>query len=175
MKKYINLRFLLILGIILAAIISRLITHIPNVNPIMAVALFSAAFFPDKRLALLIPVIAMFISDIFIGFHETIIAVYLSFGVGALIGFLLLKKLTVSRVVLASLLSSTAFFIITNFAVWLMTDLYVLTFDGLAKCFTMALPFYRNALIGDMIYCTIMFGGFVLLERYVPKFRLALN
>ncbi len=173
MKKFINPRFLLIIGIISAAIISRLVTHIPNVNPIMAIALFSAAFFPDKRLAIVIPIIAMFISDIFIGLHETIIAVYLSFGVGALIGFLLLKKLTVSRVVLASLLSSTAFFIITNFAVWLMTDLYALTLDGFVRCYTLALPFYRNALFGDMIYCTIMIGGFVLLEKYVPKFRMA--
>ncbi|TAL71126.1 MAG: hypothetical protein EPN82_00485 [Bacteroidetes bacterium] len=175
MKKYLNSRLLLIIGIILAAIISRLVTHIPNVNPIMAIALFGAAYFPDKKLAIIIPVVAMFISDLIIGLHETIIAVYLSFGIGALIGFLLLKKTSIPKVILASLLSSTVFFIITNFAVWLMTDLYTFTYDGFVKCYTLALPFFRNALIGDMVYCTIMFGGFVLLEKFVPKFRLVEN
>jgi hypothetical protein len=173
MKKNINPRFLLIIGIILLAIISRLITHIPNVNPIMAIALFSAAFFPDKKFAIIIPIVAMFVSDLVIGLHETIIAVYLSFAITALIGFVLLEKLSVSRIVLASLLSSAIFFIITNFAVWLMTDLYTLTFDGFVKCYTLALPFYRNSLIGDIVYCTIMFGSFVLIEKYFPKLKMA--
>ncbi|MBI5326062.1 MAG: hypothetical protein HZB41_12450 [Ignavibacteriae bacterium] len=56
-----------------------------------------------------------------------------------------------------------------------MTGLYPQTYVGLINCYTMAIPFFRNSIIGDLTYCTVMFGGFVLLEKYVPKFRLAEN
>jgi hypothetical protein len=169
MKRFFNIRIAIVTIIILAAAFSRLIHHIPNFSPIMAIALFGAAYFENKFEAIIIPLIAMFLSDIFLGFHSTMPAVYLSFVLGSVIGFLLLKKVSVGRIVITSLLSSALFFIITNFAVWFLTDYYVSNFAGLTKCYTMAIPFFRNAILGDMLYCGIIFGSFALIERYVPS------
>ena len=168
MKRIFNIRIAIVTIIIIAAAFSRLVHHVPNFSPIMAIALFGAAYFENKFEAIIIPLIAMFLSDIFLGFHTTMPAVYLSFVLGSVIGFLLLKKVSVGRIVIASLLSSTLFFIITNFAVWFLTDYYVSNFAGLTKCYTMAIPFFRNAILGDMLYCGALFGCFALFERYVP-------
>ena len=169
MKRYVSTKAILLAAIILLAALSRLIHHVPNFSPIMAIALFGAAYFDNKYQAVLVPLAAMFISDIFLGFHETMVAVYLSFALGSIIGFLLLKQIKVGKIIIASLLSSVIFFILTNFAVWLFTGLYTPTFAGLTRCYTMAVPFFRYTLIGDLVYCGILFGSFALLEKYVPS------
>jgi hypothetical protein len=168
MKKFLNIRFLSLLGIIILAIITRLFYHIPNVTPIMAIALFGAAYFSDKRLAFILPLLIMFISDILIGFHSTMFAVYISFALGVLIGTYLLKSITLGRIILSSLFSSIIFFIVTNFGVWL-SGWYPFTFDGFVKCYIMAIPFFRYEIFGDLVYCGVLFGGFAFALRYVPQ------
>jgi hypothetical protein len=133
----------------------------------MAIALFGAAYFSDKRLAFALPLLIMFISDIIIGFHTTMLAVYISFAIGVFIGIYLLKSVTLGKIILSSLLSSIVFFVVTNFGVWL-AGWYSPTFDGLSKCYIMAIPFFRYEIIGDLVYCGVLFGGFALAERYVP-------
>ncbi|PIZ68170.1 hypothetical protein COY12_00625, partial [Candidatus Roizmanbacteria bacterium CG_4_10_14_0_2_um_filter_33_96] len=99
--------------VILLAVVARLIPHAPNFVPIGGLALFSGANFKN-RIALLIPLAAMFISDIFLGFHSTIPYVYVSFIIIALIGGLI-KTNKWQSLALASLTSSVLFFLITNF------------------------------------------------------------
>ncbi len=168
MKKIFNIRIAFLTAIILAAAFSRLIHHIPNFSPIMAIALFGAAYFENKFEAIIIPLIAMFLSDIILGFHTTMPAVYISFVLGSVIGFILLKKVSIGKIIAASLLGSIIFFILTNFAVWLMTDYYTSDLAGLAKCYTLAIPFFRNTVLGDLLYCGALFGGFALFEKYIP-------
>lgn len=69
----------------------------------------------------------------------------------------------------AVLISSVLFFVLTNVGVWATSGLYPRTMIGLVTCFTAALPFVRNTLAGDAIYATALFGGFALLEQWVPS------
>jgi hypothetical protein len=175
MKSIINSKFFLITGIILLAAMTRFIPYIIsakpdsilwNFNPIMALALFGGSLFNEKKFAFIVPFTALLISDLFIGLHETMWAVYLSFGIGILIGFWLNNKVSTGKVILASLSSSIIFYIITNFAYWLMFK--PLTSEFLIQSYIDAIPFFRNALLGDLVYCGVFFGGFSLAERYLP-------
>ena len=63
------------------------------------------------------------------------------------------------------------FFIVTNFGVWLVGNLYPKTLAGLAGCYVAAIPFFRNTLAGNVVYTLVLFGGFALAQRYLPVLR----
>jgi hypothetical protein len=71
----------------------------------------------------------------------------------------------------AALAASVLFFVVTNFAVWAHGRLYPLTWSGLAACYTAAIPFFRNSLLGDAAFTALLFGGLALLERRVSSLR----
>jgi len=169
MKNENLIRLITIMGLVIIGILARLIDHPANIAPIAAIALFSGAMFSDKRLAFGVPIAAMVLSDAIIGFHSLVLVVYLSFALCVLIGWLMLKKYSVRNVVMASLASSVVFFFTTNFAYWLMY--YPNTFEGLLACYNSAIPFFRNSLIGDLVYSGVLFGGFALAEKYIEQLK----
>lgn len=172
MKKYLNLRNLVIAGIILTAAFARLLPHEANITPIIAMAIFGGAYFKNKKFAFAVPLGAMFFSDIFIGFHEIMPAVYLSIAIAVIVSMLLIRKVTPGRIIAGSLISSILFFIITNFAFWMLTpEMYAHNMSGLLLCFESALPFFRNAIIGDLVFSGVFFGGFALMERFIPELK----
>ena len=59
----------LVLAIAIAAL-TRLLPHPPNFSPVMALALFSGAAVRDWRLALLLPLTAMLLADLWLGFQD---------------------------------------------------------------------------------------------------------
>jgi hypothetical protein len=164
-------RFLTLAGFIFLAAATRLIPHPYNFAPITAVALFGGAYFFDKRLAFLVPLSAMLLSDLLIGFHSQMQAVYASFAVIVCVGFWIQKQRTVSRIAGAAIASSILFFVVTNFGVWAFDSLYPKTIEGVAACYVAALPFFQNTLLGDMVYTTVMFGGFALAEKWMPALQ----
>ena len=85
-------RFLFLAGMILLAAASRLIPHPPNFGPIAALALFGGAQFADKRLAFLVPLAAMFLSDLVLGLHSLIPVIYGSFALIVCLGFWLRRR-----------------------------------------------------------------------------------
>jgi len=147
-----------LLVIIIASFV-RLLPHPPNFSPIAAMALFGGVYL-SKKYALIIPIIALFISDIFLGFHSTIPFVYGSFLLTGLIGLWLKKHQDFKSIVLGTLLSSILFFIITNFGVWLVGNLYQKNLVGLAQSYIMAIPFFRYTLVGDLFFTGIFFGSY---------------
>jgi len=150
--------------LILFAAFSRLIPHPANFAPIAAIALFSGAYF-DKKYMFIIPIAAMLLSDIFIGFHSTMPWVYGSFILIGIAGIWLKSHKKVGYIIGTTLVSSILFFIITNFGIW-TAGYYSYTFNGLIECYTMAIPFFRNSLAGDFIYVTAMFGIYELVIKY---------
>ena len=147
MKK---LNFIIILiGI---AILSRLIPHPPNFTPITAIALFSTIHFKNKILTYLIPIIGLFISDLILGLSLVNLFVYLSFIAITFIGFKFQKINNYSI-----LLSSTTFFIVSNFGVWILG--YPKNIEGLILCYYMALPFFVYTIMGDLFYSYAMKYG----------------
>ncbi|MBI2017840.1 hypothetical protein HYS92_02210 [Candidatus Daviesbacteria bacterium] len=112
------------------------------------------------------------ISDYFIGFYGTdMFYVYGSFGLVGLIGLWLRSHKRPLFVISGALSSSVLFFIITNFGVWAPpNNWYPHNLNGLIKSYTMALPFFKNSLIGDVGYTIILFGGYELTKIFSKKY-----
>ena len=157
---------LAITSIILLAVISRVIPHPPNFAPITAIALLGSVYYKNKWQSIFIPIIIMFVSDLIIGLHGTIPFVYGAFLLITLVGFWLKKHFSYKNLLIVTLLSSVSFFLITNFGVWLVYDMYPKTFSGLIEAYVMAIPFFRNTLLGDLLYTSVLFGAVELMKRY---------
>ncbi|HSP88432.1 MAG TPA: DUF6580 family putative transport protein [Ignavibacteriaceae bacterium] len=170
MNSNLTPRFLVLAGLILVAAFTRLIPHPPNFTAIGAMALFGGAYFDKKYLAFAVPLTAMFLSDLIIGFHPGMYAVYLSFIFIVMIGMTLRDKKKIGNIILASVSASVLFFIITNFALWLTGNLYPKTALGLAACFTAAIPFFHYTLLGDLFFAGVLFGAFELLKVKFPEY-----
>jgi len=161
--------------LILAAAVMRFLPHEPNFVPIAALALFGAVYL-DKKYALIMPMAAMFLADLFIGFYNPILmaSVYGSFLVIGLIGLWLRNNKNLPNTIGASLTGSVLFFLATNFTMWAIqpsmpTPMYPPTLSGLADAYIMGLPFFRNTLLGDLFYTGIMFGLAEIIIKYVPR------
>ncbi|MFP4528749.1 MAG: DUF6580 family putative transport protein [Candidatus Kapaibacterium sp.] len=156
---------------IFAAAAMRFIPHPPNFAPILAIALFGGAYFSNRAMAFAVPLAAMVIGDIFLGFHGAIWAVYLSFGAAVLLGRFVGSRKSILSVAGISVLASVIFFVVSNFGVWLGFGMYPLNFAGLGACYTAAIPFFKYTLASTLVYSGVLFGGFELLSRYVPAMR----
>ena len=167
-KNILTGKFLLAAGLIFAAAFTRLIPHYPNFTAVGAIALFGGAYLPNKKMAFIIPFAAMIITDLIIGFHPTMWAVYLSIGLIVVVGLQLSKNKKVSNIFLAAISSSVLFFVITNFAQWISDPFYAKTGAGLAQCFTLAIPFFTYTALGDMFYVAVIFGAYELAKSRVP-------
>ena len=106
----------------------------------------------------------MFLSDLFIGFHSQIFAVYGSIILLSYLGNIIEKK-SIRNLTIAGILGSLIFFIVTNFSVWLGENMYPLNIDGLIQCYIMAIPFFHNTLISTFIFLAILFKGYSLVEK----------
>jgi len=173
-----NKRLITLSAIIGLAALSRLLPHPPNVTPIAAMALFAGAHLRNWRIAFLLPMAAMFLSDLALGFtvYGVVLlksqpVVYLCMMVTVGIGRLIENKRSVAQVLATTLISAVIFYIVTNFAVWAWGALYPRSGSGLIACYTAAIPFFRNSLIGDIAFVAVLFGGFAVLERFCVWLR----
>jgi hypothetical protein len=170
-KENLLYRTLLALAIIMLAAALRIAPHPWNFTPVGAMALFSGAIIRDRRLAFLVPLLALFAGDVFIGFHKLMPIVYASFLVSLAIGFWLRDRRTVGSISAATLFGAVQFFLVTNFAVWAFGLFYPRNTAGLVACYVAGIPFFWNTLAGDAVYAGLLFGGFALAERLFPAFR----
>lgn len=143
--------------LILISILGRLLPHFPNVTPVGAVSLVGGAKL-DKIWRWAIPFIALVFTDIFLGFSFVTFFVYAAFALNILLGGFVKGEKRYLKLGLLCAVGSLQFFIITNFGVWLEGVLYPKTVAGLLNCYTMALPFLRNTLAGDMAWSFGLFG-----------------
>lgn len=170
-KELFSPKYLTIAVMIILAALSRIIPHPPNFAPIVAMALFGGAYFNNKSLAFIIPIFAMFISDLIIGLHSGMLIIYLTFIGIVAIGFLLRENKSFGKVAGLTIGSSVVFFITTNFGVWMSGLMYPKTIEGLINCYVAAIPFFGNTLAGDLFYAGVLFGGFALLRSNVPALQ----
>jgi len=164
------LEFLVALFLIFLGAILRLLPHPPNFAPIAAMALFGGANF-SGALALIFPILALLISDYFIGFYQFSLMsfVYLGFIISVFLGFWLKNHKKWYKIFGGSLFSSILFFILTNFAVWAFTNWYPKDLQGFIQCYLMAIPFFKNTLLGDLFYVALFFGIYQLAEVFIVK------
>ncbi|MEK7596938.1 MAG: DUF6580 family putative transport protein [Patescibacteria group bacterium] len=166
-------KILFAITLVAIGVAGRLLPHAWNFAPVVAIGIFSGAYL-GKRFAFAVPVIAMVASDIFIGFYgwQMNAAVYIAMGLAGLTGLTLQKKKNPVTIALASVAGSTVFFLVTNGAVWLFTSMYEPTISGLSASYIAGMPFFRNAIVGDVWYSFSLFGAYeaakVLYHRFAP-------
>ena len=160
-----NYRNLTILSMMVLAVITRLLPHPPNVAPIAGIALFGGSRFDNKWIGFGLPLLCMFITDLFLGFGSITMFVYLSFMIISYIG---INSKTISNGTILG--SSLLFFLLTNFGVFLLG--YPHTIQGLLTCYTLALPFFVNTILGDLFFTHSLNYSFSKLEDRYPVLRL---
>lgn len=184
MKKEI----LIVAFLVLTTAVLRIINaeaHLYNIVPVAALGLFSGSTLTNKKWAYMIPLSAMFLSDLglnlftstpgFYGISQ--IVNYLALGLVTLLGTTLVKRNTIN-VLGYTLGGSMIFFLISNFGTFLQ-GYYGYSVLGLTECYAMALPFYKsefsttifmNSFLGDIIFSTLAFSIFYLAT--LPKLTL---
>jgi len=174
-----NVRFVTLVGIPLAAAATRLLSPPPNFTPLFAMALFGGACFSNRIAAFAVPLAAMLLSDLALGLIRYGTAVfpsmpfdYASFVLTVLLGcWVRRRQCSPVAIAGAALASSVLFFVVSNFGVWLQWHLYPKTLEGLVACYIAAIPLFKNALAGDAVFTLVLFGGFALAQRYVAALR----
>lgn len=146
------------------AIVGRLTPHLPNFTPVAATALFAGFIFQSRVVALLVPFVAMAISDKVIGAYDyrVMAAVYASFMFPVVFGNPLKRHCSAFRVLGSSAVGSAVFFFVTNWAVWYFGQAYSRDWNGLATCYVVALPFLKYTLGGNLFWSMIVFGTYYL-------------
>jgi hypothetical protein len=173
--------------LIFVAALARLIPHPSNVTPMAAMAMVGGAYLSRKYIAFLIPILALYFSDLLLNntilrsyfpnnegvvwFANYMLWVYIGFAAIIVVAMLLLKKVKFSNLVLTTLLGSIAFFIISNFGVWLTGTMYTKDLAGLISCYTMAIPFFKYSLLGNIAYVFVLFGAIEFTSLYILKLK----
>ena len=185
---------MLLIIMILIAASYRLLQSSPvysfmsNLTPIGAMALFGGCYFADKWKAFLVPVLALWISDILLNrfdyydhwtfFYGGMIWVYGTFAAMVVVGQLI-GKVNVINVAVAGLGAALLHWFVTDFGVWIGGAIDITTglpftkdLNGFVKCFYLALPFLRNMALGNLVFCGVLFGSFEWLQRRYPVLQL---
>ncbi|AKE51747.1 DUF6580 family putative transport protein [Kangiella geojedonensis] len=170
-----SIKTVTLVTIILALGAYRLFPHPFNVTPVMAMGLFAGTYFDKKWMAFVIPMLSMFLADIFLGFHNTMLFVYGAILVAVSIGFLLRDSVSSLKVIGASVAGSILFFVITNFGVWAVSDYYPKTWQGLTTCFTMAIPFFQRTLLGDLFFNGVLFISYWYFAKSLGRYTLEIS
>ena len=146
------------IGLILILAFARLIPHPPNFTPVIAVAMMSGYFFKNINFSFLTLLVAMFLSDLFIGFYENVIFVYGSLILITFIFYKVSRKINFKNLFIFGFVGSLIFFIISNFGVWLLGSPGVLdvpydrSFNGLIECYILAIPFFGNTFLSTLVF-----------------------
>jgi hypothetical protein len=179
-------------AMVILAAFARLIPHPPNFAPICAMAFFGGVQFRSRLAAFLVPLLAMFLSDValeiigrlhlfeswlphVIGFYPDMWVVYAAIALTAAIGVLVQRRRSLPAITGGVLASSLLYFVITNFGYWAISDQYPHTLAGLQTCFVMAIPFYQWSFAGDVFFSAVLFGGITLAELLNPRLQLAVE
>ncbi len=163
---------LLLIGLIVAAIATRFIPHAPNFTAVGAAALFGGVVFKNNLRAFLIPITALFISDLvlnnvvyseynegFTVFTQGFAWIYGAFILTVFIGRFAINQFKALPLLFAGVGSAVLFYLLTNFGAWLGNPLYTQNFAGLMTSYAAGLPFLLNQIAGTVIYGAVMFGA----------------
>jgi len=177
---------IIVTGFIVFAALTRLLPHAYNFTPLGAIALFGAAYFPKKKWALIIPLAAFWMSDLllnnitysafyngFTWFTSDMLYTYGSIAMIVILGYYLLKKITMGRILTGALGASVIFFIVSNFGVWVSGTMYPLSFEGLIACYTAAIPFFHYTIAGNIVYSAVLFGAYEWVKANYPVLQTA--
>jgi len=158
--------------LILLGFVARLVPHPANVAPIAAIAIFGGLYLP-ARYSIILPLTGLFLSDLVIGLYSLpiMLAVYGGFAVTGGLALVARRRKSLGTVVGATLGGAVIFYLLTNGAVWAFGTMYPHTLSGLFESYRMAIPFFRNSLIGDFFYVSILVGAYEMVTLTVRRLR----
>lgn len=178
-----NSNIILFLIIVLATF-SRLFISIPNFSTIGSLALFCGAIAGRQKFSVLIPFAALLIGDLMMAgtgrlysdyfFQGYFLYVYVAFFITWLIGRFFKENLGFRNLILASIISSVSFFLITNFGSWLQLGFYSKDFSGLIQAYIAGLSFYKNdifsnfflnQIFGDLFFISVFYSAYLLITK----------
>lgn len=172
MNKILSPRLIFVLTAVGIAAMTRVLPHPPNFTAVTAMALFAGACMSNRWLSLIVPVLAMFITDLFLPSHNTMWAVYGALILTTMLGWTISKKQNFFTITAASLASVLLFFFITNAAMWVVgffgPGFYPQTADGLVASIMAGIPFLGNSLLSHVIYTGVLFGAFHAIKVWKP-------
>lgn len=177
--------FVLLLFIIVAGVLritaAGKITPLSNFSPVGAMALFGGAYFADKWKSYVFPLLTLFLGDLLMMqtiykpynngtlLYENWYLVYLGFAAMVLIGQVMIRKVSVVNIAMASVAAALVHWLLSDFAVWNASfSAYPKDFKGLMECYAMGFPLMKNTLLSNLLYSAIFFGLFELVQRKVP-------
>lgn len=168
MNRSVFFAAIVFVSLVLLGLVGRLVPHPPNFSPMIATVLFAGFFFRRRSASLLVVLAVMVLSDTVIGTYDVRVmaVVYATLLLPVVLRPYLRLRLTAVRVGGGAVLCSLVFFVTTNFAVWAYGSLYPKTMPGLVECYLAALPFFRNALCGDLFWSAALFGSYALAVRW---------
>lgn len=146
-----NQSWYLVAMLIAVGFLSRVIPHPPNFTAIGAVAFASGLWLQKGPMKYLLPLMAVVLSDLILGFHQTQWFVYFGFVLTVALGEKFSEQKVSYRMIGLSL-GTFAFFLVSNFGVWLTSDFYLKSFSGLVTAYIAGLPFLPQQFVGDIIY-----------------------
>lgn len=180
----------IVASFILLVVISSLYRIIPNrpfgFAPQIAIALFSGSIVKDKKLAFLMPLFSMLVSDIIYellysynissikGFYDGQWINYLLFCAVTVIGFYIQQN-KITHIFLGGIAGVLFYFFASNFAVWVGGGLginnlpYAKSLSGLVECLAAGLPFLKGSLMATLLFSSILFGGYKLFANNFNK------
>lgn len=148
-------------GLVGLDVIARLLPHAPNFTPVAASALFAVTVLRRRALGLVVPFLALALSDALLGSYawQVMAVVYLAMALPAAMALASPRLRAPALRVPVILTGSLMFFASTNFAVWAFGGIYAPTWEGLVKCYIAALPFLQYTVAGDLAWAAVLFGG----------------
>jgi len=176
--KKLNLQTGVLSIIILLAAFTRIMPHPPNFSPMAAIGLFGAAHFAKKWQAFFIPLIGIWVSDLvinnyvysssssnFVWFYSGFYWQYISYILIIFAGlFIFNRGISLTKTFGGMISSSGIFFLVSNFGVWAGGTMYPKNFGGLITCYAAGVPFIHNTIISDVLFTTVLFGTYYLLQ-----------
>ncbi|HXZ26872.1 MAG TPA: DUF6580 family putative transport protein [Terriglobales bacterium] len=148
---------------VVVAIAFRFLPQTLGFTPLTASLLYFGARMPRKWMWA--PLLLMMAVDVYLTravyhypFTYDQLVVWAWYAGMILLGGLLKQKASLARIAGASLAGSVSFFLVSNFAVWLVWNMYPKTLAGLGTCYLLAMPFFRNGVLGDLLFTAAFFG-----------------
>lgn len=150
-------------------VFSRLIPHPPNFTPIISIVILSSILFQTFLITSIVFLLSMFFSDLIIGLYPDIVFTYVTLMITGILFYYFFNKISYRNLVLYSFLGSLIFYLITNFFVWMSSNIYEQSFNGLIQCYVLAIPFFTNTIISTIFFSFLTLFCLDKIKKYYSK------
>lgn len=167
---------------VFSIVLSRVLPHLPNFVPVIAFSIFAYKYSRSLWVSILIPLVSIWISDLVINniIYTAYFPEFTWYTPGTfynvlpyvLIPFIhhMTKRFKYYWLT-TGMLSSVLFFLISNFGVWVSTQMYTPDLAGLLTCYLAGATFLTNTLLSTLVF-GLLFELFAKIIQLKPTYAL---